>query len=44
MKILYLPIVDESVLHSRSAGDYLGDTIFHGLRSAFGEDVVEALV
>jgi len=42
MKILYLPIIDESVLHSRGAGDYLGDTIFHGLRSALGEDVVDA--
>lgn len=42
MKILYLPIMDESNLDSRAAGDYLGDTIFHGLRSILGEDVVDA--
>ena len=42
MKILYLPIINEPALHSPAAGDYLCDTIFHGLRSVLGEDVVDA--
>lgn len=41
MKILYFPIISESVLHSPNAGDYLCDTVFHGLRSLLGEDVVD---
>ncbi len=42
MKILYLPIMNTSDLHPSEVGDYLCDTIFHGLRSFLGEGVVDA--
>jgi len=41
MKILYFPIISPGAIHSDSAGDYQADTLFHGLRSILGEDVVD---
>tara|TARA_R100000008_G_scaffold86427_2_gene79486 strand:- start:213 stop:1271 length:1059 start_codon:yes stop_codon:yes gene_type:complete len=41
MKILYCPIIYECNLNSKNVGDYQSDTLFHGLRSLLGEDVVD---
>ena len=41
MKVLYIPIIDESHIHSAQAGDYQADSLFHGLRCLLGEDVVD---
>ena len=41
MKILYIPIIDESSVHSVQAGDYQADSLFHGLRCLLGGDVVD---
>ena len=41
MKILYIPIINESHIHSAQAGDYQADSLFHGLRCLLGEDVVD---
>ena len=41
MKILYVPIINESLVHSVQAGDYQADSLFHGLRCLLGEDVVD---
>jgi hypothetical protein len=41
MKILYIPIINESHVHSVQAGDYQADSLFHGLRCLLGEDVVD---
>lgn len=43
MKILYCPIIYECNLNSKDAGDYQADTLFHGLRSLLGEDVVDCV-
>jgi len=41
MKILYLPLIHDSYVRSIQAGDYQADSLFHGLRSLLGEDVVD---
>ena len=41
MKILYYPIISAADLNSTQVGDYLADTLFHGLRSLLGDDIVD---
>ena len=41
MKILYCPIIHDHSIFTKDIGDYQSDTLFHGLRSLFGEDVVD---
>jgi hypothetical protein len=41
MKILYFPIIDKNNIHTNGAGDYQADSLFHGLRTLLGEDVVD---
>ena len=41
MKILYIPIINESLVFTTQAGDYQADSLFHGLSSLLGEDVVD---
>ena len=43
MKILYLPLIPGQVLQSEAVGDYQADTLFHGLRSVLGADVIDAV-
>ena len=41
MKVLYYPLIQQQAISSRQAGDYLTDTLFHGLRSLLGEDLID---
>ena len=41
MKVLYYPLIQHHAINSVQAGDYLTDTLFHGLRSLLGEDLVD---
>ena len=41
MKVLYYPLIQQHLIHSAQAGDYLTDTLFHGLRSILGEDLID---
>ena len=41
MKVLYYPLIQHHAVDSVQAGDYLTDTLFHGLRSILGEDLVD---
>ena len=41
MKILYYPIISAAGLNSTQVGDYQTDTLFHGLRSLLGDDVID---
>ena len=41
MKVLYYPLIQQQLIDSTQAGDYLTDTLFHGLRSLLGEDLID---
>ena len=41
MKILYFPIIQKNHIHTDAAGDYQADSLFHGLRTLLGADVVD---
>ena len=41
MKILYFPLISKDTIFSHAAGDYQCDSLFHGLRTLLGSDVVD---
>lgn len=41
MKILFFPLIRQDHIHSNQAGDYQADSLFHGLRTLLGNDVVD---
>ena len=42
MKVLYFPLIYQEKIHSDQVGDYQCDTLFHGLRSILGDQIIDA--
>ena len=41
MKILFFPLIRQDNIHTTYVSDYLTDSLFHGLRTLLGNDVVD---
>ena len=41
LKLLYFPIIHEPYIFSAQCGDYQSDSLFHGLRSLLGDQIVD---